>query len=87
MNELRVWPGGPTTHATSAAGRVPAHMRSPGFLALGVLSLPTLLLLLASSWHSGGLAACLIAAGVGLAAIGTCVFAPLPLSTTGAQER
>ena len=43
---------------------------------LGALSLPSLLLLLVSSWSTHGLAADLIAAVVGLAAICTCVLAP-----------
>lgn len=87
MNKLRVWPSGPTTKAASPASKVPAYMRSPGFFALGVLSLPTLLLLVASSWQSSGRVASLIAAVVGIAAIGTCVFAAMPLGVASTEER
>ena len=87
MNRLRVWLSGPTTRVFSVAGGLPGHMRSPGFLALAALSLPTLLVLLASSWHTGGLAADVIAAVVGIAAIGTCVFAPLPLNAARSEQR
>jgi hypothetical protein len=78
---LRIGPSGPISAAiTAAAAMLPAHMRSPGFLMLGALSLPTLLVLLASAWRTHGLAGAVIAAVVGLAAIGTCIFAPRPLS-------
>ena len=60
-------------------GRLPAHMRSPGFAVVAALASPTLVVLVNLAWQSRSPAAALVTTAIATLAIATCVAAPLAL--------
>jgi hypothetical protein len=58
-------------------GRLPAHMRSPGFAMVAALAAPALLVLVSLGWQSHSPATALITTAIAMLAVGTCVAAPL----------
>ncbi len=66
--------------------RLPPHLVM-GFIALAVLSLPTLVLLVMQAWQSGGALAGLLLAAACLVAAATCVLAPLTVEHLADRPR
>lgn len=62
-----------------ARSRLPAHMRTPGFVLFALLPLPALLLLTLTTWQAFGLLAGLFIAWTCGAAVVFFVLAPLPV--------
>ena len=60
-------------------GRLPEHMRSPGFAMVAALAQPSLLVLVALGWQSSSPATAWGATAMAAVALGTCVLAPLAL--------